>query len=150
MNRLLSIVCAGVIAVSVSARGDESQPRTDPRPPWQRVLTSDDAKQATRLSFRISGLEGAGRLAEAVKAAEELLALRTRVQGADHWETVSQKWALTALHRIAALSQDKRTGWRRAQRGDVEADNLEPQAQYGKALVLRQEILNWSREVLGE
>ncbi|HKI38249.1 MAG TPA: hypothetical protein VKA46_40720 [Gemmataceae bacterium] len=47
-------------------------------------------------------------------AAEELLTLHTRVQGADHWETVNQKWDLAALKKVAALPEEKRLGWRAA------------------------------------
>jgi CHAT domain-containing protein/tetratricopeptide (TPR) repeat protein len=122
----------------------------DSKPAWQRLLGGEDAKKAAGLQQRIEKLEAADKYAEAIKLSEELLALRTKVQGAEHWETVNQKWALAVLQKVAALPAEQRAGWRKAVRGAAEADSLEQKAQYGKALPLRQERLKWCRHVLGE
>jgi tetratricopeptide (TPR) repeat protein len=122
----------------------------DPKPPWQRLLTGEDAKKAAGLEKRIEELEAADKYAEAIRLGEELLALRTKVQGAEHWETVNEKWELAALKKVAALPEAKRIGWRQAKQGDAEARRLEQKAQYVKALPLRQERLKWCRQVLGE
>jgi hypothetical protein len=122
----------------------------DSKPPWQRVLSGEDAKKAAGLQKRIEKLEAADQYAEAVHLQEELFALRTKVQGAEHWQTVDEKWDLTALKKVAALPAEKRAGWRQAARGAAEAGRLEQQAQYGKALPLWQERLKWCRQVLGE
>jgi tetratricopeptide (TPR) repeat protein len=122
----------------------------DSKPPWQRLLSGDDAKKAARLQQRIEELEAADRYAEAVRLQEELIALRTKVQGAEQWETVSEEWALTALKKVAALTEEKRAGWRQAARAAAEAGSLVQKAQYGKALPLWQERLKWCRQVLGE
>ena len=82
----------------------------DSKPPWQRLLGGDDAKKAAGLQGRIEKMEAADQYAEAIERKEELLALRTRVQGADHWETANEKWALTALKKVAALPAEKRAG----------------------------------------
>jgi tetratricopeptide (TPR) repeat protein len=122
----------------------------DSKPPWQRLLSGDDAKKAAALKKQIEKLEAADRYAEAIKLSEELFALRTKVQGAEHWETVNQKWALTALKKVAPLPAEKRAGWRKAARAAAEAESLVQKAQYGKALPLKQERLKWCRQVLGE
>jgi len=49
---------------------------------------------------------------EAIRLGEQLLELRVKVQGADHWEVVIQKWELDKDKRIAALSANKRAAWR--------------------------------------
>jgi CHAT domain-containing protein/tetratricopeptide (TPR) repeat protein len=135
------MMCSVVVATARAA---------EPKPPWQRLLTGDDAKKAAGLQQRIGELEAADRYAEVINLSEELLALRTNVQGAEHWQTVSQKWALTALKKVASLPAEQRTGWRQAARDIAEARRLMQQAQYGKALPLWQERLKWCRQVLGE
>jgi len=138
------------LALAMVAQGDDLKPRMDPKPQWQRLLTGADARQAADLEKRITALEAADNYAEAIRQREELLALRTRGQGAEHWQTVDEKWALAATTKVAALAEEKRAGWRQAEKGAAAAERLEQQAQYDKALALCQERLKWCREVLGE
>jgi tetratricopeptide (TPR) repeat protein len=133
-----------MILALAAARGD------DPKPPWQRRLAGDDARKAAELEKRIAELENAVRYAEAIPAAEGLLALRTNVQGADHWETRLQQGRLTELRKLAALPEEKQRAWYKAEQGVVEAATLEKNARYTEALPLRRERLTWCREVLGE
>jgi tetratricopeptide (TPR) repeat protein len=149
MRRMHLVALLG-LSLAAIAPGDESNPGTEPKPPWQRLLTGDDARKAADLDQRIADREAADKYAEAIRLREELLALRTRVQGAGHWQTVDEKWDLTAATRVAALPAEKRAGWRRAVEGISAAERLEGQGQYGKALPLWQEGLKWCREVLGE
>ena len=149
MLRMHLVVLLGLSLV-MAAVGDELKPKTEPKPPWQRLLTGGDARMAANLDKRIGELEEANNYTEAIRRREELLALRTRVQGADHWETVNEKWALAATTKIAALSAEKRAGWRQAEKGSAEAGRLLQQGVYGKALALLQERLKWCREVVGE
>src|SRR5262245_17762842 len=97
--RLLALLGLFLVVVAHAA---------EPKPPWQRLLTGDDAKKAAGLQQRIEELEAADQYAEAIERSEELLALRTKVQGADHWETIDQKWDLMALKKVAALPAEKR------------------------------------------
>jgi CHAT domain-containing protein/tetratricopeptide (TPR) repeat protein len=135
---------------SVFVRADDPPPKADAKPQWQRLLTGDDARKAADLEKRIAELEGAGREADAVRAAEDLLVLRTRVQGADHWQAVTQKWELVTMKKVAALPAEKRRGWQEAAKGDEEAGRLEEGGEYAKALPLARERLKWCQEVLGE
>jgi tetratricopeptide (TPR) repeat protein len=150
MNRGIGIACVVGGVVWATARADDPKPRTAPKPPWQQLLTGEDAKKAAGLEKRIEELEAADKYAEAIRLGEELLALRTKVQGAEHWETVNQKWQLAALRKVAALPEAKRIGWRQAKQGAVEADRLDQKAQYVKALPQWEERLKWCRQVLGE
>jgi len=149
MVRMLLVFWLG-LSLAVMARGDDPKPKTDPKPPWQRLLTGADARKAADLDKRIVELEAVDHYAEAIRLREELLALRTQEQGAEHWQTVNAKWALVATTKVAALPEEKRAGWRQAAKGAAAAERLEQQAQHGKALALRQERLKWCREVLGE
>jgi len=149
MLRMLVVAGLGM-ALAVFAQGDDPKPGTDPKPQWQRLLTGADARKAADLQKRIGELDGADNYAESLRQHEELLALRTREQGADHWQTVNEKWALAATTKVAALPAEKRAGWWLAAQGGAAAGRLEQQAQYGQALPLKLERLKWCREVLGE
>jgi CHAT domain-containing protein len=144
MSRVIGIswvLCAAIAAVAHAA---------EPKPPWQRLLSGDDAKKAAGLQQRIERLEAAENYTEAIRLQEELIALRTNVQGAEHWQTVDAKWYLTALKKLAGLPAEKRAGWRQVARSAAEAESLQKKAQYGKALAWLQESLKWHRQVLGE
>jgi tetratricopeptide (TPR) repeat protein len=143
MLRMLLVALLG-LSLTVVARAD------DPKPPWQRLLTGDDARKADDLNKRIEALTNGDQYAEAITTAEELLALRTKVQGAEHWQTVHLKWQLAALQKVGALPAEKRRGWRQAEQGAAEADRLEQKAQYARALPLQEERRTWCQEVLGE
>ena len=149
MSRMLAVAFLG-LPLTVVATSDDSKSKIDPKPQWQRLLTDADARKAADLEKRIGELEAADKYAETIRLIEELLALRTRLQGADHWETVNQKWELAAVKKVAALPEEKRAGWRQASQGAVAAERLEHKAQYPKALALRVQHLKWCREVLGE
>ena len=78
------------------------------------MLTGTGARKAIDLEKRIGELEAADNYAEAIRLREELLALRTRLQGGEHWQAVKAKWDLAAMKTVAALPQEKRAGWRQA------------------------------------
>jgi len=149
MLRMLLVVVLG-LALAVVAQADEPKPRTEPKLPWQRLLTGDNARKAADLGKRISELELADNYAGAIRLREELLALRIKEQGAEHWQTVNEKFALTVRTKVAALPENKRAAWRQAVQSTWAALRLGQQAQYGKALPLWQEFLSVCREILGE
>ena len=97
--RLLALLVLFLTVVSHAA---------DSKLPWQRLLTGEDAKKAAGLQQRVEKLEASDQYTEAIGRKEELLALRTKVQGAEHSETVDQKWVLAALQKVAALPAEKR------------------------------------------
>jgi CHAT domain-containing protein len=123
----------------------------EPKPQWQRMLTGEDAKKAAELEKRTQDFLVLGNHLEAIRLQEELLALRTKVQGADHWETVDQKWNLMFLKILVALPREKRTTLNKAFEGMVvAADRLEKQAQFASAMPFLQEGLKCCQEILGE
>lgn len=90
-----SILLGLVVACGLVARAGK------PKPPLERQLNGDDAKRAAEWERKIGALEEAGKLAEAVRPARELVALRTRRLGADHWETTSAHWRAETLAKLA-------------------------------------------------
>jgi tetratricopeptide (TPR) repeat protein len=126
------------------------EPKQAEKPPYQRLLQGDDAKQAAALEKRIRELREKDRYAEAIQAAEELLALRRRVQGADHHEAVDARWGVEALKKVAALPAEQRATYGAAERGGTEARQLERKVRFAQALPLLQRLLEQRRQVLGE
>ena len=68
-----------------------------------RKLTGDDVRRAQELDKSVVTALKADRWSEAIAKAEELLDLRTRVQGPTHFETVDVEWLIKALRRIAPM-----------------------------------------------
>jgi hypothetical protein len=122
----------------------------DPKPPWQRLLTGDDAKKAKELEKHSAELEAADNYAEAIRVGEELLALRTVRQGADHWQTKDQRSDVEAMKKVAALPKEQRAGWRKAMAAAEESLRLAQRGDDANALRLWRERLALCRQVLGE
>src|SRR5437870_12627916 len=81
----------------------QAQPAPAAIPPWQRVLTGDDAKRVEELEKKINELRQAGKYTEAQAAARTVLEIRRRVQGEKHWETGDALRTLRTLVLITRL-----------------------------------------------
>jgi tetratricopeptide (TPR) repeat protein len=137
-----------LVACGLAASSDDPKPAPDPKKPmYERLLAGDDARRAAELQKRMNSTTDAG---EMVKLGEELLALRTRVQGADHWETVGDRQGVDSLRKIAALTAERQAGWAKACRTNAEAHRLEEMGEVAKAYPLRQEYHRWCERVFGE
>jgi CHAT domain-containing protein len=129
-------------ALAVGAAAEE--------PPWKRLLQGDDARQAAELEKRLDELEAAGRFADAAAPAEELQALRQRVQGADHWQAADARRRVETLRKVAALPEGDRRGLVEASRQNAEAEKLHGQAKYEQEEALLRQALAARRKALGE
>jgi tetratricopeptide (TPR) repeat protein len=132
----------GLVLVA-AANGAEEEP-------WQRRLTGDDAKKAAELQQQIDKLAEAGKFAEAVKPAEEVLALRQRVQGDKHWETVDARVQRDTLKHVAAQPAASQQDIVTADKQMAEADRLHQQGRYAEAEPLYRQALAICRKALGE
>jgi tetratricopeptide (TPR) repeat protein len=144
VRRTLTALLIGpaVLATLVSAEG----PRHE-KPPWQRLLQGADARKAEELDARLRKLQEASRFEEAVQVARELVALREKAQGKDHWEAASARWEEDALQRVlradkgvqdeyaGVFALDRQIGLRSASRA------REVQAALEKALAIRRKVL---------
>jgi tetratricopeptide (TPR) repeat protein len=102
MRGVLVVLCV-FAAVVIAQESKKDAPKGKPQ--WQRMLTGDDEKAAKELTARIDKLDGEGKRAEAAKAASELLALRTKVQGSDHWQVTDARIRLADLERSSTPDQ---------------------------------------------
>ncbi|MGO9920362.1 MAG: hypothetical protein ACLQIB_37430 [Isosphaeraceae bacterium] len=84
-----------IIPFPVSGQAPAIKPSTG-QPPAPGLLkpTGDDEKRAKQLDEQIDKALKADRWDEAIVRAHELVALRTKVQGPKHFETVNVEWLL--------------------------------------------------------
>jgi tetratricopeptide (TPR) repeat protein len=150
MIRHICLTCGLGLILCATAYPDDPQPKTEPKPQWQRMLTGDDAKKAAELAKRVAKSELADKYEEAIRLQKELLELRTKAQGADHWEAVDEKWALMVMKKVAALPEEDRAGWRKASQEENAALKLDDQGKYPEAGRLFQKALDIFRKVVGE
>ena len=149
MRRFILVGLA--LAYGLTAMSDEPKPKpTATLPPYKRLLTDADAKIAEELEKRSEEAEKADDFDKAIALRGELLALRIKAQGADHWEAIDVKWELITTRKVAALPADQRAGWRKADQGVNEARELEAKGEYAKAQPLRQKSLDRYRELFSD
>ncbi len=113
-----------------------------------RKLTGDDAKRAEELDKAIEAALKADRWDEAIARAEELLALRTRVQGPKHFETVNAEWRLKTLRRVAPMPKEDRVAYQSANTMNEQAEALYAQGKYAQAQPLFEKALEIRRRLL--
>jgi tetratricopeptide (TPR) repeat protein len=136
---------AGLLLLSPLAADPPS-----PKPPWQRLLQGEDARQAQQLEQKLAQQQEAGQLKEALETAQALRRLREKGQGADHWQTVDARWSTEALARVC--KQGKEAGQQYAQSGVLQrqAATLLRQGRSREARPLLEKVLLIRRKLLGE
>jgi CHAT domain-containing protein/tetratricopeptide (TPR) repeat protein len=134
-------------ALSQAPRADEARAAS---PPWQRVLRGDDAKRVESLEGQITDRERKGEFAEAAAAARDVLAIRLRAQGEDHWQTVDARVKAAAWARVGALPRQSQSDLAVAIRQTDEADQLGEKGRHAEAERLHRTALATLRRTLGE
>jgi tetratricopeptide (TPR) repeat protein len=128
-------------------RGEDPAPS---KPPWQRLLQGADAKKAEKLDKQLEELQEAGKFEEALPAAEELAALRSRVQGPDHWEVVDARYVVEALRRALRAEKAVRATYAQSFTWRSQVETLVGKGRYPEARALMDSALTIRRKVLGE
>jgi tetratricopeptide (TPR) repeat protein len=143
---------AGLLLLLSGTQADEPSAKAEgaDKPPWQRLLQGEDAKKAQQLEEQIDQHWEAAEFDQALKAAEELMTLRRRVQGADHWETVDASWQRKAIQTILKLEAADRRAMAKIPSLQREADSLRSRGRSREEQPLRQQILDTTRRLLGE
>jgi tetratricopeptide (TPR) repeat protein len=121
-----------------------------PEAPWRRALTGADAKRVQELEQKVNALKTAGRFAEAEKPAREIVAVRTRAQGAGHWQTADANRQVHDLMQLATLPAEDRAALTAAGEHQAEGERLWRQGRYAQAEASCRKALAIHRRVLGE
>jgi tetratricopeptide (TPR) repeat protein len=111
-------------------------------------LTGEDEKRARELDEQIDKAMKADRWSEAITKGEELLAMRTRVQGPKHFETVNAQWRVQALRRVAPRSREDRLAFQSISTIQGQADSYMAQGKYTAAAPLLGRVLEIHRRLL--
>lgn len=127
-----------------------AQPATDVLPPWQRMLTGEDLERAEALFNQITSLRERGKYAAAIPLAEEILTVRQRVQGADHWKTGDAARSIKELTHIAHYPQDVQMELAEVDASLPRITEMRQQGRNAEALELIQANLVVLRRVLGD
>jgi tetratricopeptide (TPR) repeat protein len=118
-------------------------------PAYRRVLKGDDAKKAAALDKRIEELWAAGKFAEALAPAAEVLGLRQRVQGERHWEVADADRVVQTLRLASRLPAAKQQALVTCRPLVAKAADLRAQGKYAQAEPLYRKALAVHEEVLG-
>jgi tetratricopeptide (TPR) repeat protein len=140
---------AGGLLISLAALGPADEPAAA-KPPWQRMLQGDDARKAQTLEEHLQGLQEAGKFEAALAVAEELAALRRRVQGTDHWQAGSAQQSVEALRKASRTGKEERAEYAASFVEQRQALALVGKGRYREAQPLLEKVLAVRRKVLGE
>jgi CHAT domain-containing protein/tetratricopeptide (TPR) repeat protein len=119
-------------------------------PLWQHVLTGDDATTVEALEKRVADLEKKGQFAEAIAPMREVVTIRSRVQGRDHWETIDARLQEQTWTRVSAFAAGVQAELAMAIRKAEEAEALKAKGRYAEAKPLLRDALEVRRRVLGD
>ena len=119
-----------------------------PSAPRLRKLSGEDARRAEELDKAIEAALKADRCDEAIARAEELAALRTRIQGSKHFETVNAEWLLKTARRVAPMPNEDRVAYQSARTMTEQARILNAQGKYAAAQPLLEKALKIRRRLL--
>jgi tetratricopeptide (TPR) repeat protein len=145
------MLALGTVLISSSAPGQTLAPATsEPIAPGLIKLTGEDEKRAKQLEEQIDKALKADRWDEAIARAEELLALRVRIQKPEHFEAVNARLFLESLRRIGALPKDDRAAYMSANRLDEQAEAQSGEGKFAEAKALYEKSLEIRRRVLGD
>jgi tetratricopeptide (TPR) repeat protein len=141
-----------VLCIASAAPGQQTPatPAGQPAAPGLAKLTGPDAKRAEELDKAIDAALKADRWDEAIAKAEELLTLRTRVQGPKCFETVDAEWRLKALQRVAPMPHEDRVAYRSVRTMDEQAETLLSEGNYGQAQPIFEKALEIRRHLLSD
>jgi tetratricopeptide (TPR) repeat protein len=143
---LIGLLVAPVLLAALASAEEPSHEK----PPWQRLLQGDDARKAQMLEGRLQELQEAGKFEAALAIAEELAAMRTRLQGANHWQAVDAKYAAEAVRKVSSAEKDGRAKYTAGFSHQRQAVALVGEGRYRDAQPLLEKVLAVRRKVLGE
>src|SRR5262249_8255193 len=95
-------------------------------------------------------LMDAGRYAEAINPAREVLEILTRLLGSGRWETVDARFRVDLLSKLASLPAEGRRAMASAYSECRRAMALDGKAQHGEAEAVHRAVLEICRQWLGE
>jgi CHAT domain-containing protein/tetratricopeptide (TPR) repeat protein len=140
----------GLLVGAWTAAGDEPPPKTEAKPPWQRLLQGDDAKQMANLQMQFDQLLQTGKYTEAIEVAKQQLKQRERLQGADHYEVADARRLLELVEKVARFDKQQQADHQHSLAVAHQARVLDDKERYAQAQPLWEQALAQCRQLLGE
>jgi CHAT domain-containing protein/Tfp pilus assembly protein PilF len=143
--------CSGRPELPTTAQTTSPKQTQPPTPNYRielRSLTGEDARREGELEKAIFAAWAADRWDESVAASEERLALRMRVLGPKHFNTVNAEWFRETCRRVARMKHDDRVAYLSARTMHVKALALDAQGKYAQAQPLFEKALEINRRPL--
>jgi tetratricopeptide (TPR) repeat protein len=137
-----------LVLVAPVWRGQEASGAAPPVA-W-RSLTPAQAKHVAQLDAQMDEAVEAGRFDEAVKLAQQMVALREKAQGKRHWEVVDARWELRRAEGLARLPRKDHQAVAAGLRRLGEGDRLRARRDPSRADRAYREALALLRRALGE
>jgi tetratricopeptide (TPR) repeat protein len=147
-NRAAVLLGWLMFVTATVVRGQTAPPASQRTASGLIKLTGADAKRAEELNKAIDAAQKADRWDEAIAKAEELLALRAKVQGPKHFETMDAEWRLKTLRRVASMSKEYRVAYESASTMNEQAVAFYRQRKYAAAQALFEHSLEIRRRLL--
>jgi len=143
------LIALGIEILDLTTTAQTTSPKeAQPPAPRLRKLTGDDARRAEELDKAIEAALKAERWDEAIARAQELLALRTRVLGRKHFETVDAEWRLKTLRRVVPMLNEDRVAFQSSHTMHGQAEALLAQGKYAAAQLVCEKALEIRRRLL--
>jgi len=147
--RLGLLIASGLAMPAIPTTAQTTPPKdAQLTAPGLRKLTGEDEKRAKQLEDQFDKALKADRWDEAIARAEELVALRTRIQGPKHFETGDAEWLLKTSRRVAPLPREDRVAYQSTRSMMNQAEALMAQRKYAEALPLAEKALEIRRRLL--
>jgi tetratricopeptide (TPR) repeat protein len=149
----LGLACyflAVVVAASCLAQSPKPAEGRSATARGLQKLAGEDARRAEQLNQGIEKDLEADRWNQAIAKAGELLALRAKVQGPKHFESVNAEWLLQTLRRVASMPREDRAAYRSVGGVNDEAASLDDQGKHALAGRLHEKALEIYRRLLTE
>jgi tetratricopeptide (TPR) repeat protein len=134
-----------VLGVAVAGAARAAAP-----PMTYRLLTAEEQRQVAALTRRMNQQAGGGDFEEAERLARDVLALRERVQGKRHWQSVDARLEVEHWQRLRAVPVAYRGEVGQGLRVVAKADALRARGRYREAEQAGREALALLKKALGE
>lgn len=152
LGSMAALLVVGSTTTAGPTQGASREPTrgVDQPAPWLRVLKGEDAHKVAMLETKLHDLEKAGGFAEALEIARQILAIRRRAQGEEHWETVDAQYRVRTCERVAPLAREIQTRLAAAAAQAEEGEKLHDKGRDAQAEPLFRQVVEARREILGE
>ncbi len=149
--RLVMMIGLGYATPGMSTTAQTTAPKEAQLPAvGLRKLNGEDERRARQLEEQIEQAMKADRWDEAIARAEELAALRTRIQGPKHFETMDAEWRLKTSRRVASMPREDRLAYHSTRSMMNQAQTLGAQGKYAAAQPLDEKALQIRRRLLAD